>query len=117
MSNKLDKNAIKRKKQEMNNDETNSQIQENNIDETTENNSSVLEKLRKKKKEKKYRTSVYLKSEVFEKIITLNAETGESFTDIIEMLLEESLKDVVAKPRYTVAYQENLKKKQSKKDV
>lgn len=115
--NKLDKNAVKKKKQENNTEEVAVKNSENNIEETTENNSSVLDKLRKKKKEKKYRTSVYLKPEVFEKLITLNGETGESFTDIIEMLLEESLQDVTIKPRYVVAYQENLKRKQSKKDV
>lgn len=114
MTSKLDKNAIKKKKQKSNDDETNSQNQENNIDET---NSSALDKLRKKKKEKKYRTSVYLKSDVFEKIITLNGETGESFTDIIEMLLEDALKDQPIKPRYVEAYKKNLEKKQSKKDV
>lgn len=111
---KLDKNSAKRKQQENNIEENINKNIEVKTEENTENNSSVLDKLRKKKKEKKYRTSVYLKSEVFEKIITLNAETGESFTDIIEMLLEESLQDVVAKPRYVTAYQENLKKKQDK---
>lgn len=111
--NKLDKNAVKKKKEENKTEE----VAMNNTEETTENNSSVLDKLRKKKKEKKYRTSVYLKPEIFEKLITLNGETGESFTDIIEMLLEESLQDVTIKPRYVVAYQENLKRKQSKKDV
>lgn len=101
---KLDKNAIKKKREE--------NTQESN---TTENSNPILEKLRKKKKEKKYRTSVYLKPDVFEKLITLNAETGESFTEIIEMILEDSLKDVVIKPRHVQAYKENLEKKQSNK--
>lgn len=102
---KLDKNAIKKKKEENNTEAA-----------APESSNPVLDKLRKKKKEKKYRTSVYLKPEVFEKLITLNGETGESFTEIIEMLLEDALKDVTIKPRYVTAYQENLKRKQGKNE-
>lgn len=121
-TNRLDKNAINK------NRERNNQAQaQNNTTETTETQiketgvqsetttSSALNSILNKKKEKKYRTSVYLKPAVFEKLITLNAETGESFTDIIEALLEESLKDISAKPRYVTAYKENLEKKQKNK--
>ena len=102
MTNKLDKNSIKRKREESSNN--------NN------NNNTILDKIKKKKKEKKYRNSVYLKPSVFEKLITLNAETGESFTDIVEMILEDALADVPIKPRHVEAYKENLKRKQSDKD-
>lgn len=102
---KLDKNAIKKKKEENTQD----------IPPVTESN-PVLDKLRKKKKEEKYRTSVYLKPSVFEKLITLNEESGESFTNIIEMLLEEALVDVVIKPRYVEKYKKNLEKKQASKE-
>lgn len=101
---KLDKNAIKKKKGE------------NTQEATTTENNLVLDKLRKKKKEDKYRTSVYLKPSVFEKLITLNAESGESFTNIIEMLLEEALADVTIKPRHVEKYKKNLEKKQASKE-
>lgn len=101
---KLNKNAIKKKKEE------------NTQETTTTESNPVLDKLRKKKKEEKYRTSVYLKPSVFEKLITLNAESGESFTNIIEMLLEEALADVTIKPRYVEAYKKNLEKKQANKE-
>lgn len=98
MTSKLDKNSAKKKREESN------------------SNSTILDKIKKKKKEKKYRTSVYLKPSVFEKLITLNAETGESFTDIIEMILEDALVDVAIKPRYVEAYKENLERKQNNKN-
>ena len=101
---KLDKNSVKKKKEESAKETP-----------TTTDGNSALERLRKKKKEKKYRTSVYLKPEVFEKLITINGETWESFTEIIEMLLEDALKDEPIKPRYVEAYKKNLEKKQGNK--
>lgn len=119
--NRLDKNSAKKKKNEIdeanpinNANENNDYDNSNNNEKGIETENKVLKSLLKKKKVEKFRVSLYLNKNLFEKLITVSGESEESFTNIIEALLEDSLADVKIKPKHVKKYMDDLEKKRNK---
>lgn len=81
----------------------------------TESKSSVIDKYKSKKKEEKKKTSLNLSESVFNKLITLSAQSGETITAIVEDIITEEVKDIRINHEAVREYNKMIEDRKNKK--
>lgn len=68
------------------------------------------------KKKKKKGTNIYLNEEVFNKVVTLSMESGESLTAVMEKIITATVQDVKIKQHLVREYNKKMEKKRQPKN-
>ena len=63
------------------------------------------------KKKKKKGTNIYLSEDVFNKVVTLSMESGESLTSVMEKIITATVQDVKIKQHLVREYNNKMEKK------
>lgn len=90
----------------------------NNIEEETSDNIATpsLDSLFSKKK-KKRATNIYLSEDVYNKVVTLAMESGESLTSVMEKIISATVQDVKIKQHLVREYNNKMEKKRQPKNT
>ena len=88
----------------------------NNIEEEKSDNIATpsLDSLFSKKK-KKRATNIYLNEDVYNKVVTLAMESGESLTSVMEKIISATVQDVKVKQHLVRDYNNKMEKKRQPK--
>ena len=90
------------------------------VDENTDKDSNIatpsLDSLFSKKK-KKRATNIYLSEDVYNKVVTLSMENGESLTSIMETIISASVQNVKIKQHLVREYNNKMEKKRKPKNT
>lgn len=69
------------------------------------------------KKKKKKGTNIYLNEEVFNKVVTLSMESGESLTAVMEKIITATVQDVKIKQHLVREYNNKMAEKRKPKNT
>ncbi|MFR2571137.1 MAG: hypothetical protein ACLS90_05525 [Clostridia bacterium] len=69
------------------------------------------------KKKKKKGTNIYLSEDVFNKVVTLSMESGESLTSVMEKIITATVQDVKIKQHLVREYNNKMEKKRQPKNT
>ena len=69
------------------------------------------------KKKKKKGTNIYLSEDVFNKVVTLSMESGESLTSVMEKIITATVQDVKIKQHLVREYNNKMDKKRQPKNT
>lgn len=67
------------------------------------------------KKKKKRATNIYLNEDVYQKVVTIAMESGESLTSVMEKIISASVEGVKVKPYLVKNYNDKMSKKRKPK--
>ncbi len=67
------------------------------------------------KKKKKRATNIYLNEDVYNKVVTLAMESGESLTSVMEKIISATVQDVKVKQHLVRDYNNKMEKKRQPK--
>ena len=89
-----------------------------NIEEEKSDNIATpsLDDLFTKKKKKKGK-NIYLSEDVFNKVVTLSMESGESLTSVMEKIITATVQDVKIKQHLVREYNNKMEKKRQPKNT
>lgn len=90
------------------------------VEENTNNNNNIstpsLDSLFAKKK-KKRATNIYLNEDIYNKVVTLAMESGESLTSVMEKIISATVQDVKIKQHLVREYSNKMEKKRQPKNT
>lgn len=69
------------------------------------------------KKKKKRATNIYLSEDVYNKVVTLAMESGESLTSVMEKIISATVQDVKIKQHLVREYNNKMEKKRQPKNT
>ena len=69
------------------------------------------------KKKKKKGTNIYLSEDVFNKVVTLSMESGESLTSVMEKIITATVQDVKITQHLVREYNNKMEKKRQPKNT